>query len=231
MQGLGSSGKCGSCGWIGSSIGRKQLIGITGVGLSLFVLIHMLENMLILVGARPYNEYTHFLTSNPLIYLAEGGLLAIFLLHVIFALAISWTNCKARDSRYAVASNGPKGTSMVQRSLWAQGLLILVFLILHLISFKYGAEYSVDYGPGPIRDMHKLVVEVFHQPAYVVWYVVALIVLGFHLSHGVGSSFQTVGLHHPRYQKCIRALSVSYALIVALGFITEPLYVYFIHRG
>src|SRR3954468_4535211 len=130
-------------GWICSTIGRKQLIGVTGIGLSLFVLIHMLENMLILVGPQAYNNYAHFLTSNPLIYVAEAGLLGFFIAHLLFASALSIKNMSAREGRYAVPAKGEKRTTLTQRSLWAQGLLILVFLILHLITFKYGTEYKV----------------------------------------------------------------------------------------
>jgi succinate dehydrogenase / fumarate reductase cytochrome b subunit len=214
--------------WWSSTIGRKQLIGLTGLGLSLFVLVHMLENILILIGPKVYNNYANFLTSNPLIYVAEAGLLAIFLGHVILALRITLQNFAARDTRYALRASGPKRTSAAQRSLWIQGLLILVFLVLHLISFKFGPEYSVDYGQGPIRDLHKLVIEDFHDPLFVGWYIFALLVLGVHLSHGIGSVFQTLGLHHPRYQGLIRAFSVTYAVLVTLGFIVQPLYVYFL---
>lgn len=217
--------------WFCSTIGRKQLIGLTGIGLSLFVLLHMAENMLILVGPQIYNNYAHFLTSNPLIYVAEGGLLAIFLGHLVLASVISIRNMGAREGRYAVLAKGAKRTSMTQRSLWAQGLLILVFVILHLITFKFGTEYTVNYGAGEIRDLHRLVIEIFKEPMYVAWYLVALMVLGFHLSHGVGSSFQTLGIHHPRFQCAIKKFSIFYAIVVAGGFIVQPLYVFFIHRG
>ena len=218
-------------GWFCSTIGRKQMIGLTGLGLSLFVLTHMLGNLLILAGPQAYNEYSHKLTSNPLIYVAEAGLVAMFVAHLCFALYLTVKNWASRDTRYAMLPSGPKRTSWTQRSLWAQGLVILVFTVLHLITFKYGAEYSANYGQGEIRDLHRLVIEVFNQPIYVAWYIVALIVLGFHLSHGVGSSLQTLGIHHPRYQKYFRCMSLGYALIVSVGFISQPLYVYFIHRG
>lgn len=232
MQNLNSSHSSSQrCGYLASTIGRKQIIGVTGIGLSLFVLIHMLENMLILVGARPYNEYAHWLITNPLIHEAEIILLLLFVVHLSLALALSWKNWRSRDTRYAMAANGPKRTSAVQKTLWAQGLIILVFVILHLITFKYGPYYTVNYGHGEIRDLHRLVLEVFRQPLFVAWYIVALIVLGFHLRHGVGSSFQTLGFSHPRYQPFIRCFTWAYALVVALGFITQPIYVYFIYRG
>ncbi|HMN68342.1 MAG TPA: succinate dehydrogenase cytochrome b subunit [Bdellovibrionales bacterium] len=217
--------------WLASTIGRKQIIGLTGLGLSLFVLSHMLGNMLILAGPKAYNEYSHALISNPLIYAAEVGLIVIFVVHLGLALLLQIKNRGARDSRYAVMSNGPKGTSWTQRTLLAQGLVILVFVILHLVTFKYGTHYTADYGKGEIRDLHRLVIEVFNEPGYVIWYVVALVVLGLHLWHGVASVFQTFGAYHPRYQPTIKAISFGYAAFVMFGFLSQPLYVYFIHRG
>lgn len=216
--------------WLASTIGRKQLIGVTGLGLSGFLLTHMLGNMLILVSAQKYNEYSHALVTNPLLPLAEGGLVFLFLAHIVYALGMNARNFAARESRYAVMSNGAKRTAWTQRTLWAQGLLILVFLILHLITFKYGTDYRVTYGQTEMRDLHKLVVEVFNEPGYVAWYAVALVVLLFHLSHGVGSAFQTLGINHPRYNRPIKIFSWAYALIVVAGFLSQPIYVYFL-RG
>lgn len=214
--------------WLCSTIGRKQLIGVSGLGLSLFLLTHMAGNLLIFKGPQAYNEYSHALISNPLIYAAEIGLLLMFLGHMVLAVRLTLANWSARgETRYAVLPNGEKGTSLIQRSLWAQGMLILVFIILHLITFKYGQHYMVDYGKGEIRDLHRLVIEVFEKPEYVVGYIIALVVLGLHLSHGVGSSLQTLGIHHVRYQRCFKAISIIYAVIVTLGFISQPLYVFF----
>ncbi len=218
-------------GWIKSTIGRKQIVAVTGLGLSLFVLSHMLGNLLIFVGPRAYNEYSHALVSNPLIYLAEGGLIAMFLGHMAIALKLSLMNFGARSKGYAVNASGDKSTSWIQKSLWAQGLLILVFVILHLLSFKYGVYYEVDYGQGYIRDIHRLVIELFQEPIYVAGYSLALIVLGLHLSHGVGSSLQTLGLHHPRFQQKIKCASWLYAALVSIGFLSQPIYVFFIYRG
>jgi len=220
-----------SAGWFQATIGHKQLIAVSGLGLAGFVLTHMAGNLLILVSAQAYNEYSHALISNPFIYVAEAGLVLLFLMHLTIATRVSWNNLKARGSRYAHRSHGDKGTSMIQRTLWPQGLLIAVFLGLHLNTFKYGTIYMVNYGHGEIRDLHKLALEVFHQPGYVAWYIVCLIALLFHLSHGVRSSLQSFGIHHPRYVAGIKAASWAYALIVGLGFIIQPLYVYFIHQG
>lgn len=217
--------------WAASTIGRKQIIGITGLGLCGFVLMHMAGNLLILVSPQAYNEYSHALISNPFIYVAEAGLVFLFLAHLATASWIALQNMRARERRYEVLPNGDKGTSLVRRTLWAQGILIFVFLILHLVTFKYGNHYTANYGSGEIRDLHKLVVEVFQQPGYLAWYLVSLIVLYFHLGHGLASSLQTLGIHHPRYQPAIKAASLVYAVVVAGGFIVQPLYVFFLYRG
>ncbi len=230
MQNHSDNGSVKTTGWMSSTIGRKQLVGVTGLGLSGFVLTHMLGNMLILVGPQAYNQYAHALVTNPFIYIAEAGLIAMFLAHMFIALRLSWSNWNARDFKYAMRPSGAKRTTFTQRSLWAQGLLILAFTILHLITFKYGPNYTANYGGIEMRDLHKLVIEVFQEPVYVAWYIVALIVLGFHLSHGVGSSLQTLGIHHIRYQRHFKTVSIVYALIVTVGFLSQPIYVYFL-RG
>jgi len=217
--------------WLGATVGRKQMIGLTGLGLCGFVLMHMLGNLLILIGPQVYNQYSHALVSNPLIYLAEAGLLGMFFVHLFFALLMTRLNLKARDSRYAVRANGEKGTSLIARTLWVQGVLIFVFLCLHLLSFKFGTYYEVKYGDVVMRDIHRLVVELFHEPIYVFGYVVALIILGFHLSHGVSSSLQSLGFHHPRYTPKVKKLGWAFAGLVTIGFVVQPLYVYFIYRG
>lgn len=214
-----------------ATITRKQIVALSGIGLAVFVMIHMAGNMLIFLGPQAYNEYSHALTSNHFIYVAELGLIAMFLGHAFYASYLTWKNYRARDTRYAMRASGAKRTPWLHRTLFAQGLILLVFVILHLITFKYGPEYSVNYGHGEIRDLFKLVVEEFHEPELVAWYVVALLILGFHLSHGVSSTVQTFGLHHPRYQKAIFRFGVLYALVVSLGFIAQPIYIYCFYKG
>ncbi len=217
--------------YIRSTIGRKQLVGVAGLLLSGFVLTHMLGNMLIFLGPQAYNEYSHALISNPLIYAAEAGLVLFFLVHIILSLKLQLRNWGSRESRYAVQSNGQKRTSPITRTLWAQGIIILVFVVLHLITFKFGTVYLVNYGEGEVRDLHRLVVEVFQSPGYVIWYALALVILCYHLSHGVSSSFQTLGFNHPKYGPKIKKIGIAFALLVCLGFLSQPVYVYLFLRG
>jgi len=214
-----------------ATITRKQVVALSGLGLAVFVMIHMAGNMLIFLGPQAYNEYSHALTSNHLIYVAELGLIAMFLGHAFYASYLTWKNYRARDTRYAMRASGAKRTPWLHRTLFAQGLILLVFVIMHLITFKYGSEYTANYGHGEIRDLFKLVVEVFQEPGFVVWYIIALLILGVHLSHGVSSTVQTFGLHHPRYQKAIHRFGALYALIVSLGFISQPVYIFWFYKG
>lgn len=214
-----------------STIGRKQVIAVTGLGLSLFVLAHMVGNLLIMAGPEIYNKYGHAIISNPLLYVAEVGLVTLFLVHLSLALWIQLENQLSRRTRYAMNASGDKATSLTTRTMWIQGLLLFVFVVLHLITFKYGTVYDVEYGGVAMRDLHRLAIEVFQQPLYLVWYCVALVVLGLHLSHGVGSVFQTLGMHHPKWNPLIKSMSLGYAGIVTLGFVCPPLYIFFFIKG
>lgn len=212
-----------------STIGRKQAVGVAGILLSLFILSHMLGNMLILCNPEAYNKYGHALVSNPFIYFAELGLVTFFLVHMVLAVKLSFENRAAKGKTYAVSSKGDKGTSLVQKTMWHQGLIILTFVVLHLITFKYGSYYSATYDGVEMRDLHALVVEVFQQPLYVVWYLVALLILGLHIGHGLSSSIQTLGFNHPSYTPKIELIGLAYSVIVTVGFLSQPLYVFFIH--
>jgi succinate dehydrogenase / fumarate reductase cytochrome b subunit len=212
-----------------TSIGKKYIMGLTGLIWAGFVLTHMLGNMLILVSPDIYNKYGHGIVTSGILVPAELVLVLALIVHVVMAILLTAENRAARGpQRYAVGPNGDKGGTLASRTMAIQGSLILVFVILHLITFKYGTYYETMVDGVKMRDLHRLVVEVFHQPGYVLWYTVCLILLGFHLRHGVGSVFQSFGFKNDFYSQKIKKLSIAYALIVALGFLSQPFYVYFI---
>lgn len=210
-----------------SSVGKKYVMGLCGLVWLGFVLSHMAGNLLLFVGADAYNQYSHALTSNKLIYVAEGGLVVALLVHVILAINLTLENRAARGTRYAVApGRGPKGSTLASRTMAIQGSLILAFVILHLATFKFGTYYTTTVNGVEMRDIHRLVVEVFASPGYVIWYVIALGFLALHLSHGTRSVFQSFGLLHPSYQGPIKKLGVIYATLVVAGFLAQPIYIY-----
>lgn len=212
-----------------TTIGKKYLMGLTGIVWAGFVLTHMAGNLLILVSADAYNKYGHAIITNPLLPAAEAFLVICLLTHVFLAISLTMENRKANGgSRYAMQASGPKRASLASRTMAVQGSLVLAFIILHLITFKYGQHYETTVDGVVMRDLHRLVIEVFQQPGYIVWYLVCLVLLGFHLSHGVGSIFQSFGIRNDQTAPKIQKLSIGYAVIVTLGFIAQPLYVYFL---
>lgn len=204
-------------------------MGFTGLIWVGFVLAHMAGNLLILVSADAYNKYGHAIVTNPLLPAAEAVLVLCLLIHVYTAISLTIENRKAHGgSRYAMQASGEKRSTLASRTMAVQGSLILVFVILHLITFKYGQHYETTVDGVVMRDLHRLIVEVFQQPGYIAWYLLCLILLGFHLSHGFGSVFQSFGIKNDHTAPAIRKLSIGYAVIVTLGFIVQPLYVYFL---
>ena len=208
------------------SIGQKYLMGLTGLGLALFVLVHMLGNLLLFAGEKTYNLYAHQLLENSFLVVFEIGLLMLFLAHIVLATILSVKNYFSRLGKYACPASGAKATAWYQKTLIAQGAVILVFVILHLITFKFGAHYEVVYEGKTVRNLFQLIVEVFQKPVTVVWYLVALLVLFVHLFHGLSSSFQSLGLSHPRFDSWIKKLSLGYAVFVTVGYISLPVYVF-----
>lgn len=210
-----------------STVGQKYLMGLSGLIWAGFVFGHMAGNMLILVSSDAYNTYGHSIVSNKiLLFGTEAALLAALFLHVGTAISLTIKNRQAKAHAPSKGTNGSKGVSLASRTMAIQGSLILAFIILHLITFKFGTYYETTVDGIVMRDLSRLILEVFQNPAYVAWYVVSLVLLGFHLSHGFGSIFQSFGLLHPGYQHKIRIASILYGLVVAGGFLSQPLYVF-----
>lgn len=212
-----------------SSVGKKFIMGLSGLGLAVFVLGHMVGNMLIFVSPEAYNMYGHAITSNPVYPLIGWGLVALTLLHAFLGILLAKENNAAKGSAYAVQASPAKSTSVASKTMIFSGSLILVFMVLHLAAFKYGAHYEVTYGGVVVRDLHRLMIESFASPGFVAWYVIAVIILGVHLRHGVSSIFQSLGFNHPRYTPAIKIIGIAYAVAVAAGFASQPIYVYLVH--
>lgn len=218
-----------------SSVARKCINGITGLGLCIFIVIHLAGNATLLTGnAEAFNAYSHFLLSTGiLIYLAEFGLVAFFLFHMITAVTVWWDKQIARPTGYKLnaAAGYPSKKTISSRTMIYTGLIMLIFTVVHLITFKYGpgiAEgYVMDIEGVMVRDLYRLTVEIFSKPAYVIGYVVAMALLGFHLRHGFWSAFQSLGVNHPRYTPIIYGFALLFAVVMAVGFLGLPIILYF----
>lgn len=210
-----------------SSIGKKYLMGLAGAGWALFVAGHMAGNLFIFAGPEAYNRYGNAIVSNKLLlYGTEVFLMACLLTHVVLAILLTKENRQASPQKYAVNAVPEKKAKFGSKTMAFHGTIILFFLIYHLITFKWGPHYDIEYNGVVMRDLHRLLVEVFANPVYVVGYVVCLILLGIHLSHGVSSVFQSWGLLHPKYNASIKKIGWIYAVVVAGGFIAQPVYVF-----
>jgi len=209
-----------------SSVGTKVLIALTGLALFGFLIVHLAGNLLLLAGPEAFNSYSHKLISNPLIYLAEAGLAAIFLLHVWKAVRNVGHNTAARPARYAVKK--PAGhtsrKTLSSSTMILSGVTIFVFLVLHLKTFKFGAWYDAAE-PG-VRDIYRLTIEVFQRPGYVIWYVIAMVLVGMHLRHGITSALQSLGAIPAGMTRRVLTAGAIIAAIIAGGFAFIPVWVY-----
>ena len=207
-----------------TGIGRKMVMALTGLALIGFLITHMAGNLVIFSGAEAYNNYSHKLISNPLIYLAEFILLAFFVGHFINGFIVTYTNKKARPVAYQVkkGANHTSRKSISSSTMIVSGLILLIFVPLHLITFKYGPAYAWAANP-EVRDIHRLVMEEFTEVGEVIWYVLAMIVVGFHLWHGFMSAFESLGINH---NKKIRCLGHVLATVITGGFVIIPILIF-----
>ncbi len=210
-----------------SSVGKKYLMGLSGLVWAGFVAGHMAGNMTIFISKEAYNAYGHAIVSNKLLlYGTEGALIWALITHVVCAISLSFSNKKSKGAVHGGSPNGSKGANLGSTWMAIQGSVVLAFVILHLATFKYGTHYETTVDGVVMRDLAKLMIEVFQQPGYIAWYVVSLILLGIHLSHGVRSIFQSFGLLHPAYQPIIRKAAIGYSVVVAGGFLSQPIFVF-----
>jgi succinate dehydrogenase / fumarate reductase cytochrome b subunit len=219
--------------YLKSTIGKKQMMAVTGLAWCGFVVGHMLGNLLYLVGHESYNAYGAGITGGNLYYAIEAGLLATLLGHMFFAMLVVLGNRSARPIGYAVSPQGKDktGATFASRTMAYSGTLILVFIVLHLITFRFGTHYEATAHGEPVRDLARLMQEVFSSAGPVLWYVIALAVLALHLSHALWSSLQTLGLIPGGKESGIRKLSYAFGILVSVGFVVNPLYIFFVQRG
>jgi succinate dehydrogenase / fumarate reductase cytochrome b subunit len=216
-----------------SSIGTKILIAVTGLSLFLFLVAHLIGNTLLFVGPEAFNGYSHKLISNPLIYVAEAGLLAIFVLHVFKAVTNYLANRGARPQGYVLKRNAGHTSrkSVASTTMIVTGLVTLVFVVLHLVTFKYGPGEAQGYlapsDHGPVRDLHRLTIEVFQNPVYVVAYVICMVLIFLHLRHGLSSALQSLGVNHPRYNALVQRAGTALAILIGGGFAAIPIAIFF----
>lgn len=218
---------------LNSSIGRKLMMALAGLFLTVFLLVHLGINLTLILFEDPriFNIAAHFMASNVLIKVFEVVLFGGIFLHIIYGLIVQVMNWIARGKRYKVYNTAQ--TSFFSKFMIHTALIILTFLVIHLFDFyikaKFGQGHVEDivYNGKHYHDLGTMVYEKFKILWVDVFYIACFLFLGFHLFHGFQSAFQTLGLNHSVYTRWIKALGVIYTLIVVAGFSVIPLVIYF----
>lgn len=208
-----------------SSLGKKYIMAVTGLGLFGFVIIHMLGNLQVFIGPDAINSYAATLKSNPLIlWGARLSLLAIVSLHIVSALQLSKINRQARPVAYA--NSKPVASSFANRTILISGLIILAFIIFHLAHYTVGvvdpALLRLEDAQGR-HDVYRMVITGFSNPAISIFYIVSMGLLLLHLSHGVSSLFQSLGLRSKKTFNVFDKFAKGAALILFAGNCAIPL--------
>ncbi len=215
---------------LSASIVKKQIVAITGLGLAGFIVFHLSGNLLIFLGPETFNSYAEKLQNlGEFKWLPRVGLIAIAVLHVYFTILVVLENREARGSRYAV-HNDFGNTSWAKRTMIYSGLLVFLFIFIHIGDFTLPEKIGPSTVVPGVADGESLGLYGLVWNSYLVWYralfyVVAVCCVGFHLSHGIQSVFQTMGINHPVYTPLIKRTSIAVGTIVALGFSSIPLFV------
>lgn len=214
-----------------SSIGKKFTMAVTGSFLIIFLIVHLIGNITLFFGPDAFNGYVKALdVIKPLIRVIEVVLLAIFILHIFNGFRLWLENKNARPTRYKI--NGSSENSTVfSRLMFVTGSIVFIFLVLHLGTFFW--RFNV-HDPAGLASNHlyfDIVVSFFKIWWYVLLYVIAVVLLGFHLNHGFQSAFQTFGWNHKRYFPIVQKVGTIYAIIMALGFASMPIYFFFFYGG
>jgi succinate dehydrogenase / fumarate reductase cytochrome b subunit len=208
--------------WLGrflsSSIGKKVVMALTGLGLVGFLIGHLVGNLTLFADdtGEAFNGYAHALESNPALPIIEVGLLVLFIVHIVMALRVSKENRAARTQGYSVR-NSMGNKTLGSSSMLITGLIIGVFLVIHIIDFR------VPNWTGDIDDLALAVKQRLATPLGAGIYMIGVIAVGIHVSHAFKSAFQSLGLNHPRYTPLIERAGLALAILLFIGFASFPI--------
>ncbi len=222
-----------------SSIGRKLVMSISGIFLVLFLTFHALMNITVLFSAHAYNAVAGALGANWYALIGTAVLAAGFVVHILYALYLSFLNMKARgNDKYAVTAR-QEGVSWSSKNMLVLGVIVFGFLVLHMIHFWskmqlveliHGHEWEAAGKVDPTNGAY-FINELFSNPIYCLIYIVWLAALWFHLTHGVWSSLQSIGLNNKTWLPRVKCFSNIYATIIILLFMAIPVFFLFGFRA
>jgi succinate dehydrogenase / fumarate reductase cytochrome b subunit len=215
-----------------SSIGKKLLMGLTGLFLITFLIVHVSINGMIWFndGGVTFNKWAHFMGTNLIIRILEIGLFIGLIIHIVDGLLLYKQNRDSRPVKY-VYNEPSANSSWYSRSMALLGTLILLFLILHLSHFWVKTRFTgiEQYGldADGQENLFAVMNQVFQSPIIVAIYVAGCFSLFWHLLHGFKSAFQTLGLNHVKYNEAIAVTGIAFSIIVPFIFAMMPVSIYF----
>jgi succinate dehydrogenase / fumarate reductase cytochrome b subunit len=213
-----------------TAVGKKYVMGVTGIGLMGFVLFHMIGNLKMYQGAESLDSYADFLKKllyplapkGVILWLLRGGLITMVLLHIHAAWSLTQLNRKARPVKYQSARDY-QIASFASRSMRYTGVIVLLFVVWHLLDLTFGTVNTIGAEGEFVRaNVYENVVRSFERVPVSVFYIVANIALGIHLFHGAWSLFQSMGWNNPRFNKWRRAFATGFATVVVVGNVSFP---------
>ncbi|GEP92171.1 succinate dehydrogenase / fumarate reductase cytochrome b subunit [Chitinophaga terrae (ex Kim and Jung 2007)] len=218
-----------------TSIGKKLLVGATGLFLCSFVLVHLAGNLQLLQDdkGKAFNEYAAFMGHNGLIQFIAWGLKIVILLHAFIAIQLTFSNRAARPVKYTVHA-GNQTSSWFSRQMAIMGSILFIFIVIHLAQFWAKFHYSempmqtYEGVAHPLKDLYTVTYDAFQNLWVVIIYVISMIALSFHLIHGFKSAFQTFGLNHKKYNGLINFIGLwIFGIAIPVGFAIIPIVIYF----
>jgi succinate dehydrogenase / fumarate reductase cytochrome b subunit len=211
---------------LNSSIGRKFIMALSGCALILFLLFHMSMNLVSIISMDAYETICGMLGTNWYAIVASMGLAALFIVHIIYASALTLQNRKARGhNRYESSNATPVEWS--SKNMYVLGIVIVAFLLVHLYDYWYKMQFSELLhleGAVGAEDTGKLISTLFAQPIRVIIYLIGIIALWFHLTHGFWSMFQTVGFNGRTWLSRLKCIGYVVATLICIGFAVVPLF-------
>jgi succinate dehydrogenase / fumarate reductase, cytochrome b subunit len=213
---------------LSSSIGRKLLVALTGVMLLGFLIAHLAGNLQVFLGQEAINAYAAGLRElGPLLWVARIGLIFVAVVHVVLTVQIAAENRVARPVRYR--ATGRIQTTLQSRSMTLTGLMLLAFVVFHLAHLTWGLTHPEQHALKDALgrpDVYSMMVLGFRQPAVAGTYLVAMVLLGLHLMHGLSSVWQTLGVDSPRWNGLLLATGPVLGTLITAGYLAIPAAVY-----
>ena len=213
---------------INSSIGRKVVMSVTGIALILFLTFHCAMNVVALFSGEAYNMICELLGANWYAVVATMGLATLAVIHIVFAFILTAQNRKARgDNRYAIATEvNPGKVEWASKNMLVLGIIILLGLLLHLFNFWYNMMFAeiMGFSAGHLpSDGFAFIIDTFGNPVYVVLYVIWIVAIWFHLTHGFWSAMQTLGVSGKIWFCRWKLIGFIYTTLLMLGFLVVVL--------